>query len=95
MDKICFDDNSQGPKTFRLIMNEKCFEGEMLIRTLPTTFLQIFHKIILNSKSLPKVSYIQMAHKDFSFPVIQDSCQNFTLDSNQLLLFSSHKDRGF
>ena len=28
----------------------KIFEGEMLIRTLPTTFLQIFSKIILNSK---------------------------------------------
>ena len=28
----------------------KLFEWEMLIRTLPTTLLQIFCKIILNSK---------------------------------------------
>ena len=32
----------------------KIFEGEMLIRTLPTTLLQIFCKIILNSKVIVK-----------------------------------------
>ena len=32
----------------------KYFEGGMLIRTLPATFLQIFCKIILNSKVIVK-----------------------------------------
>ena len=36
-------------------INWKTFEGEMLIRTLPTTLLQIFCKIILNFKVIVKI----------------------------------------
>ena len=32
----------------------KNFEGEMLIRTVPTTVLQIYYKITLNSKVIIK-----------------------------------------
>ena len=32
------------------------FDGEMLIRTSPTTLLQIFYKIIVNSKDVFKTS---------------------------------------
>ena len=38
--------------SFRL--KHKIFQGEMLFRTLPTTLLQIFCKIILNSKVIVK-----------------------------------------
>ena len=34
--------------------SSKLFEAEMLIRTLPTTLLQIFRKIIVNSKVIEK-----------------------------------------
>ena len=35
-------------------MIEKIFEGEVLIRTLPTTLLQIICEITLNSKAIAK-----------------------------------------
>ena len=42
---------------------QKIFEGEILIRILPTTLLQIFCKIILYSKVINK----SMVHPDDNF----------------------------
>ena len=52
-------------------MIKKIFDGEMFIRTLPTTLLQIFCKIILNLKIIAKFdidpdNYFQMEHLSYN-----------------------------
>ena len=45
-------DNMMNPSSESIV--GKIFEGEMFIRTLPITLLQIFCKIIFNSKVIVK-----------------------------------------